>query len=84
MPKAYTAAMSPMHIFSPARLIVVTALLLSACSHQQMYDSFADAREDHCDTLDEYAREHCLQQAQMPYQDYQREREDAEQADGGQ
>ncbi|RZO83521.1 MAG: hypothetical protein EVA65_13605 [Oceanococcus sp.] len=57
--------------------VLICLLCLGACSHQRMYESSEDMREQYCENLDEHAREACLDQARMPYEQYEQERQDS-------
>lgn len=63
------------------RLVWLSGLLLvSACSNQRVYESSQDMREQYCENLDEHRRETCLEQARMPYDEYEDNRQDSMQS----
>lgn len=53
------------------------ALLVLACSNQQTYEAIQDDRLRECQKLPPAAADKCMQQHDLPYEDYQREREEA-------
>ncbi len=60
------------------RIVVLISLLcLGACSNQRVYESSEDMREQYCEKLDDHAREACLEQARMPYDEYEQNRQDS-------
>lgn len=50
-------------------------LLLSACSQQQMYQAVQENRLNACEKRVGEQRQRCIEQHNMPYDEYQRERE---------
>ncbi len=62
------------------RLLLILAALsgaLTACSHQQVYDSAQHWRVEDCKSLTGTERERCLQQAREPYNAKPEFKEDA-------
>lgn len=58
-------------------ILVGAMLICSACSNQRIYQSSQDMREQYCENLDEHAREACLEQARMSYEEYEDNRKDS-------
>ncbi len=60
------------------RILFLSGLMLvSACSNQRIYESSQDMREQYCENLDDHRREACLEQARMPYDEYEDNRKDS-------
>ena len=56
--------------------LMLVALLTSACTSRQMYDSAAGWRHHECDKiLDEAARARCTETASKDYDTYRKERD---------
>lgn len=58
--------------------LALLAALLAGCSNRQIYDSSVYLRMQDCDKLAEHERAVCLEQARMPYDEYQKSRKEAE------
>lgn len=56
---------------------LVLLLLLSGCSNQQVYDAIQENRRLECAKLPQPQYEKCMQDYDMSYRDYRRERADA-------
>lgn len=60
---------------STAAGIPLLVLCLTACSPQQLYSSGQGWRRSGCDKVMEHDRQRCLEEANAPFSQYQRERE---------
>lgn len=58
-------------------MLAATSCALTACSHQQVYDSAQHWRLEDCKSLTGTERERCLQQAREPYNAKPEFKEDA-------
>jgi hypothetical protein len=69
----------------PGVLIGALAVLLPACSNQQLYDAIQQNRQLECQKLPGIQYEECMKQHSQPYDEYERQRQellDKEAADG--
>jgi hypothetical protein len=56
------------------RIVLLAAMLLSACSSEQLYDSAQGWRENECmKILDTPRRERCLKQARQSHDEYKKQ-----------
>lgn len=55
-------------------LMVVVTVFMGACSNQRAYEMIQENRRAECEKMVERQRQECLQSLQMPYDEYQRER----------
>jgi hypothetical protein len=62
-----------------AVIMALAAVLLTACSSQQVYDSSQGWRQNECNKLlDPDKQRACLEQADKSYRDYQQQKKEAE------
>ena len=57
------------------KIMSLSILSLSACSHQQMYDAVQQGQQVECQKLQGEQYQQCMQKFAKPYQQYQQERE---------
>lgn len=57
------------------RYLVFAVLLLSACSQQQVYQAVQENRLASCQKRVAEQRDRCVEEHNMPYAEYRRERE---------
>lgn len=51
------------------------ALMMSACTHRELYNAVQDNRRAKCDEMPDTQRAECLAQYQKSYEQYERERQ---------
>ena len=56
--------------------IVVLALLLAACTHEQVYNSVQQNQQLECSKLPQVRYEECMKEFDESYKDYARERQE--------
>ena len=56
--------------------IVVLALLLVACTHEQVYNSVQQNQQLECSKLPQVRYEECMKEFDESYKDYARERQE--------
>ena len=65
-------------------LALVTLVLGTACSHEQVYNAVQENRiQDECTKLPQAQYEECMEAYSQPYDEYEREREAVLNAEGG-
>ena len=57
------------------KIMSISILSLTACSHQQLYDAVQQGQQVECQKLQAEQYQQCMQKYAKPYQQYQQERE---------
>jgi hypothetical protein len=63
--------------------IAVIAVLLVACTHEQVYNAVQQNQQLECSKLPQVRYEECMKGVDESYKDYERERQDFLEGEGG-
>ena len=70
--------MTPHRLFAISPILLFTVLILSGCSHRELYQSVQQMQKSRCNTVFQQAQyEECLADTRMSYYEYENARQEA-------